>query len=131
MSPEWTPPEDWSAITAIDARAAGEPLRVITGGLPDIPGDTIVAKRRYAQQHLDGLRRGLMWEPRGHADMYGAIITPPVTPDGDLGVLFLTQRGIQHDVRPRHHRPERTPLRSERSVPGRFHPALRQVGHRK
>ncbi|HKA18881.1 MAG TPA: proline racemase family protein [Blastocatellia bacterium] len=89
----WIPPVDWTRITTIDAHAAGEPLRVITGGLSPIPGDTILAKRRYAQQNLDHLRRALMFEPRGHADMYGCILTEPVTPDGDLGVLFMHNEG--------------------------------------
>lgn len=83
----------WPRITTIDAHTAGEPLRIITGGLPPIPGDTIVAKRRYAREHLDGLRTALMWEPRGHPDMYGCIPTEPVTPDGTLGVLFLHNEG--------------------------------------
>lgn len=89
----WTPPSDWARITTIDAHAAGEPLRIVTGGLPPIPGDTILAKRRYAHEHLDHLRRALMFEPRGHADMYGCILTEPVTPDGDLGVLFMHNEG--------------------------------------
>ena len=89
----WTPPSDWTCITTIDAHAAGEPLRVITGGLPSIPGDTILAKRRYAREHLDHIRRALMFEPRGHADMYGCIPTEAVTPDGDLGVLFMHNEG--------------------------------------
>ena len=89
----WTPPPDWTRITTIDAHAAGEPLRVITGGLPPIPGDTILAKRRFAREHLDHIRRALMFEPRGHADMYGCILTEPVTSDGDLGVLFMHNQG--------------------------------------
>ena len=89
----WQPPADWIRITTLDAHTAGEPLRIITGGLPPIPGDTILAKRRYAREHLDGLRTALMWEPRGHADMYGCILTEPVTPDGTLGVLFLHNEG--------------------------------------
>lgn len=94
MTFAWTVPDDWQRITAVDAHTEGEPLRVIVDGLPPLPGDTILAKRRYAQTHLDGLRRALMWEPRGHADMYGAILTPPVTPDGDVGVLFLHNGGF-------------------------------------
>ncbi|HEY4689273.1 MAG TPA: proline racemase family protein [Anaerolineae bacterium] len=89
----WTPPPDWTRITTIDCHAAGEPLRVVTGGWPSIPGDTILAKRRYCREHLDHLRRALIFEPRGHADMYGCILTEPVTPDGDLGVLFLHNEG--------------------------------------
>ena len=82
----WEPPDDWPRVSVIDAHAAGEPLRVVTAGVDPIPGDTIVAKRTWAREHLDELRRGLMFEPRGHADMYGAVVTEPVTPDGDLGV---------------------------------------------
>lgn len=90
----WQPPDNWPRITTIDAHTGGEPLRVITGGFPEIPGDTILEKRRYAQEHLDDLRRALMWEPRGHADMYGCVLTPPTTPDGDVGVLFLHNEGF-------------------------------------
>ena len=90
---DWQPPPTWRRLSVIDAHAAGEPLRVVTGGVDRVPGDTIVAKRAYAREHLDGLRRGLMFEPRGHADMYGALVTDPVTPDGDLGVLFMHNEG--------------------------------------
>ena len=89
----WQTPNHWPLITTLDAHTAGEPLRIITGGLPPIPGDTILAKRRYAHEHLDRLRTALMWEPRGHADMYGCIMTEPTTPDGTLGVLFLHNEG--------------------------------------
>lgn len=91
---DWQPPHDWRRITTIEAHTAGEPLRIITSGTPSIPGETMLAKRRYAQENLDLLRRALMWEPRGHADMYGCIITEPVTPDGTLGVLFLHNEGF-------------------------------------
>ena len=94
MTSSWQPPGEWRSITTIDAHTAGEPLRIITGGFPEIPGDTILAKRRYAQENLDHLRRALMWEPRGHADMYGCIVTEPVTADGDLGVLFMHNEGF-------------------------------------
>jgi trans-L-3-hydroxyproline dehydratase len=93
MSLNWNPPESWLRITTIDAHTAGEPLRVITGGYPGLPGDTILEKRRYAREHYDDLRTALMWEPRGHADMYGCIITEPERPSSDLGVLFLHNEG--------------------------------------
>jgi trans-L-3-hydroxyproline dehydratase len=89
----WNPPADWTRVTTIDAHAAGEPLRVVTGGFPPIPGETILAKRRHVREHLDHLRRALMWEPRGHADMYGCLLTEPVTPGADLGVLFMHNEG--------------------------------------
>ncbi len=90
----WQPPSNWLRITSIDAHTAGEPLRIITSGFPDLPGSTILEKRQYARRHLDHLRRALMWEPRGHADMYGCILTPPATPDGDVGVLFMHNEGF-------------------------------------
>ena len=90
---EWRPPAGWRRVTTLDVHAAGEPLRIVTGGVDPIPGETILEKRRYAREHLDGLRRSIVFEPRGHADMYGAIPTEPVTPDGDLGVLFLHNEG--------------------------------------
>ena len=94
MNIKWSPPEDWLTIRTIEAHTAGEPLRVIINGLPHIPGGTILEKRRWAQNNLDQFRTGLMWEPRGHAEMYGAILTEPVTQDGDLGVLFLHNAGF-------------------------------------
>ena len=90
---KWTPPKHWLKITTVDAHTAGEPFRVITGGYPDLPGDTILERRRYAGEHFDHLRTALMWEPRGHADMYGCIVTPPVSPGADIGVLFLHNEG--------------------------------------
>jgi trans-L-3-hydroxyproline dehydratase len=90
---DWNPPDHWLQITTIDAHTAGEPFRVITGGLPELPGDTILARRRYMKDKLDHLRTALMWEPRGHADMYGCIVTPPVTPGADFGILFLHNEG--------------------------------------
>ena len=89
---DW-PANDWTKIRTIDAHAAGEPLRVVTDGVGAIPGGTILEKRRFAREHLDGLRRMLMFEPRGHADMYGALVTDAVTEDGDLGVLFMHNEG--------------------------------------
>jgi proline racemase len=89
----WNPPGDWMRITTIDAHAEGEPLRIITGGLPPISGDTILERRRFLRENFDFLRTALMWEPRGHADMYGAIVTDPVTEDADAGVLFMHNEG--------------------------------------
>lgn len=80
-------------IRTIDAHTGGEPLRIITEGYPVLQGDTILERRANARAHHDHLRRALMLEPRGHADMYGAIPCPPATPDGDLGVLFLHNEG--------------------------------------
>lgn len=90
----WQPPAHWQRFTTIDAHTAGEPLRIITSGFPDLPGNTILEKRQYARTHYDHLRRVLMFEPRGHADMYGCLLVPPVTPDGDVGVLFMHNEGF-------------------------------------
>jgi proline racemase len=80
-------------ISTIDAHAAGEPLRIITAGLPPLPGATVLERRRFMAEQYDDIRRTLLFEPRGHADMYGAVLTPPVTPGADFGVLFLTNEG--------------------------------------
>ncbi len=90
----WKAPSGWRRIRVIDAHTAGEPLRVILGGLPELPGATILQRRRYAMEHVDGLRKALMWEPRGHADMYGVILVPPVTSGADFGVLFTHNEGF-------------------------------------
>jgi trans-L-3-hydroxyproline dehydratase len=89
----WNAPEDWLKIKTIDAHTAGEPLRIILEGLPEIKGKTILEKRKYMKENFDHLRKALMFEPRGHADMYGAIITEPEYEDSDFGVLFLHNEG--------------------------------------
>ena len=89
----WSPPPNWQSFTTVDVHTEGEPLRIVTGGINVVPGDNMVAKREFARQHLDWLRRRLMFEPRGHADMYGAIVTEPVTPGSDFGVLFMHNEG--------------------------------------
>ncbi len=89
----WRPPENWDKITVIDAHTGGEPLRVILGGYPKFNGKTILEKRREAITHYDHLRTALMWEPRGHADMYGCIVTPPVSKNAHFGVLFTHNEG--------------------------------------
>ena len=80
-------------IRTIDAHTAGEPLRLVVDGLPSPEGATMLAKRQWAMKHLDHLRRALMLEPRGHADMYGALLTEPVTPGAHAGVLFMHNEG--------------------------------------
>lgn len=88
---DWHPPELWVRVTTIDMHTGGEPLRVIIDGLPPIEGRTVLEKRRYFRDHYDHLRTGLMWEPRGHADMYGAVITSSA--DADFDVFFLHNEG--------------------------------------
>jgi trans-L-3-hydroxyproline dehydratase len=92
-APEWTPPDGWTRIETVESHAGGEPLRVVVDGLPPIEGGTILEKRRYAEEHLDHLRTALMWEPRGHADMYGAVPVEPERAGSDVGVLFTHNEG--------------------------------------
>ncbi|XP_036067227.1 trans-L-3-hydroxyproline dehydratase-like [Oryzias melastigma] len=88
-----SPPHQGAEFSVVDMHTGGEPLRIIISGYPEVKGDTILSKRRYAQQHLDHLRRALMFEPRGHADMYGALIVDSETPEADLAVLFMHNEG--------------------------------------
>jgi proline racemase len=81
------------AYTTIDVHTAGEPLRIVTAGVPRLLGKTILEKRRYAKENLDYIRKTLMWEPRGHADMYGAYITESVSENADMGVIFMHNEG--------------------------------------
>jgi proline racemase len=81
-------------VTTVDYHTAGEPFRIVTGGVEPIPGATILEKRRHAQRHLDDVRALLVNEPRGHADMYGCFVTDPVAEGSDLGVLFFHNAGF-------------------------------------
>jgi len=80
-------------LKTIDAHAAGEPLRLIVDGFPTPRGRTMLEKREWVLNHADHLRRALMLEPRGHADMYGALFTEPVSPGSHAGVLFMHNEG--------------------------------------
>ncbi len=80
-------------ITVTDMHTAGEPVRIVTGGYPDLSGNTILEKRRNAEKHYDHIRRLLMLEPRGHKDMYGVIPVEPCDPRADIAVLFMHYSG--------------------------------------
>ena len=80
-------------IETVEMHTGGEPVRIVTSGYPAIPGETILAKRRHALEHLDHLRRRVVFEPRGHFDMYGVIPVKPDLPDADLAVLFMHNEG--------------------------------------
>ena len=86
-------PDGWLRIKTIDMHTGGEPLRVILDGYPDIPGRSVLEKRRYLMEQRDDLRRLLMHEPRGHADMYGCLIVAPNDAAADFGVIFLHNDG--------------------------------------
>lgn len=92
-APNWDPPANWTQIETIESHAGGEPLRVVVDGFPPIKGKTVLEKRRYVQEQLDYLRTALIGEPRGHADMYGAIPVESEREDSDMGVLFTHNEG--------------------------------------
>ncbi|WP_288192604.1 proline racemase family protein [uncultured Phyllobacterium sp.] len=80
-------------LSVVDMHTGGEPLRIITGGYPVLPKGTILEKRAYVRDNLDHLRKILMFEPRGHFDMYGALLVEPNLPGADLAVLFMHNEG--------------------------------------
>lgn len=82
-----------AAVDVLDMHTGGEPVRIIRAGLPPVSGATILEKRAYARARLDEWRRFLMFEPRGHYDMYGAWLVEPTLPGADLAVLFLHNEG--------------------------------------
>ncbi|MEU6968590.1 proline racemase family protein [Kitasatospora aureofaciens] len=79
---------------AVDSHTEGMPTRVITGGFGVIPGATMAERRVHFQQHLDHFRTLLMYEPRGHSAMSGAVLQPPTRPDADFGVLYIEVSGL-------------------------------------
>jgi trans-L-3-hydroxyproline dehydratase len=81
------------SITVIDMHTGGEPLRIVTAGYPAIPAGTILEKRAFVRDNLDHLRKMLIFEPRGHHDMYGALLVEPDLPGADLAVLFMHNEG--------------------------------------
>jgi proline racemase len=80
-------------IETVDYHTGGEPFRIVTGGVGPLRGARILDKRRHALDHLDHVRRLLVFEPRGHADMYGCFVTEPEDDGADLGVVFFHNEG--------------------------------------
>ena len=80
-------------IKTIDAHTAGEPLRLVVDGFPDVPGKTMLERRAWLRKHHDNLRRAIVFEPRGHTDMYAALLTAPEHPGSHAGVLFMHNEG--------------------------------------
>src|SRR5690606_21005493 len=80
-------------LSVIDMHTGGEPVRIVTGGYPPIPRGTILEKRAWVRDNLDHLRKMLIFEPRGHYDMYGALLVEPDLPGADLAVLFMHNEG--------------------------------------
>ncbi len=83
-------------IKTIDYHTAGEPFRIVANPPVEIVGDTVANRRVYAMNNpeVDGIRKFLCFEPRGHADMYGCFITPPDNDGADFGVLFWHKDGF-------------------------------------
>jgi proline racemase len=80
-------------VTTTDYHTAGEPFRIVTGGVAPLEGATVLDKRRFALERLDDVRKLLVFEPRGHADMYGCFVTEPDDGGADLGVVFFHNAG--------------------------------------
>lgn len=80
-------------LSAIDAHTVGNPERVVIGGVPKIPGRTMLEKAKYVHDNLDHLRTLLVDEPRGHANMYGSFLVSPTTEEADYGVIFFESGG--------------------------------------
>jgi len=80
-------------VTTIDAHAEGMPIRLVTSGIPIIPGKTMMEKRDFFRKNLDHLRTSLVYEPRGHSNMFAAILTDRVTDGAAFGIIFLSPWG--------------------------------------
>jgi proline racemase len=80
-------------VETVDYHTGGEPFRIVTGGAPPLEGATILERRRFAREHADHVRRLVVYEPRGHADMYGCHVVPPNDDGADLGVVFFHNEG--------------------------------------
>lgn len=76
-------------ITTVEVHTGGEPFRIVTSGVPRIPGRTILERRKWLGECGDQYRRALMFEPRGHNDMYGGFLTEPVSESADFGIIFM------------------------------------------
>lgn len=81
------------AINVIDSHTEGEPARIVLSGVPELFGDTVAKKRDYFKENYDDIRKFLLYEPRGHNAMFGAIITEPCNENADIGVFFLETAG--------------------------------------
>lgn len=80
-------------IQVVDSHTAGQATRIITGGIPILKGKTMMEKKQYLADHYDYIRSSAMLEPRGHADMFGALLTEPTDPKADMGMIFLDGSG--------------------------------------
>jgi trans-L-3-hydroxyproline dehydratase len=82
-----------TVVETLDLHCAGEPLRLIRSGYPAVPSLPIDERRAWVREHADHIRRALMYEPRGHRDMYGAVLLSPHREDADIAVIFMHNEG--------------------------------------
>lgn len=81
------------SLQIIDTHTVGQATRIIVGGIPVLRGRTMMEKKEYFMKHWDEIRVLAMHEPRGHADMFGAVLTEPTDPSADYGMLFIDGTG--------------------------------------
>ncbi|GAB2178048.1 proline racemase family protein [Dongia sp. agr-C8] len=86
-------PDAATRIETVEMHTGGEPVRIVTSGYPAIEGATLLDKRRFARENLDRFRSLIMFEPRGHYDMYGVLPVAPDHPEADMAVLFIHNEG--------------------------------------
>lgn len=77
------------SFLAVDTHTVGEFTRIVVSGFPKLEGNTMIERKNYLATHFDHFRQALMFEPRGHHDMFGALLTDPVNPEADFGVIFM------------------------------------------
>lgn len=80
-------------FVAVDTHTVGEFTRVVLSGFPEMPGNTMIEKKKYLEEHCDEYRKALMFEPRGHHDMFGSIVTNPINSKADYGVIYMDTGG--------------------------------------
>ena len=80
-------------FVAVDTHTVGEFTRVVLSGFPEMPGNTMIEKKKYLEEHCDEYRKALMFEPRGHHDMFGSIVTNPINSEADYGVIYMDTGG--------------------------------------
>lgn len=78
-----------ASFLAVDTHTVGEFTRIVVSGFPKLEGNTMIERKHYLAEHYDHFRQALMYEPRGHHDMFGAIVVEPINPEADFGVFFM------------------------------------------
>lgn len=93
LQPKIDPKKFSHKYTVVDSHTAGEPTRIVLGGMPKLKGSTMIEKKNDLIENYDYIRKSLMFEPRGHRDMFGAVVTEPVHDEADFGVIFIETTG--------------------------------------